>query len=115
MFRMLIASVFVLPVAFAACGNNNTVDADAFATYQMCFDEHTTMESLSPHDAFVVCCLDHPIGPAPGVHPSCGDTAAACVALIDGTDPVHNLTGATKPSTADVMTFCQDYITQKGM
>ena len=110
MFRLLISSLFAVPVVFAACGNS-TPAADPFDTFQLCFDEHHTTESLNPHDAIVVCCLDHPIA---GVHPSCGDTAAACVAQITGTDAVHNLT-ATSATTAEVMTACADYITQKNM
>lgn len=112
MFRtLLIASLFALPVAFAACGDSNTPDADPFDTFQMCFDEHHVTESLAAHDAIVVCCIDHPIA---GVHPSCGDTAMACQALLTGTDTVHNLS-SPDVTTADVMTACTDYITQKGM
>lgn len=109
---ILIASLLALPIAVAACGDDGGApDADPFDTFQMCFDEHHVTESLSVNNAIVICCLDHPIA---GVHPSCGDTAAACVAQISGTDTVHNLS-STSATPDEVMAACTDYITQKGM
>src|SRR5258706_11116137 len=101
MFRIsFLALIFV-----AACGGG--MDADPFDTFQMCFDEHHNTESLSVHDAIVVCCIDHPIA---GVHPSCGNTAADCVAKLTGTDTVHNLSSSSATSQ-EVMTACTDYET----
>jgi hypothetical protein len=99
----LVASMFVLPVSFTACGGNNTMDADPFDTLQACFDEHTKMESLPVNDAIVVCCTDHPIA---GMHPSCKDTQADCVAHVraelDST--------VTDPQIAAA---CTDYLNKK--
>jgi hypothetical protein len=99
---------FALALVFAACGGGEK-DADPFDTFQMCFDEHHTTESLSVHDAIVICCLDHPIA---GVHPSCGDTANDCIAKLTGTDSVHNLS-STSATSAEIMTACTDYVTEK--
>jgi hypothetical protein len=91
-------------VATAACGGND--EEEAYPTYQECFDDHHTNESLSVHDSIVVCCLEHPIN---GVKEVCGATAADCTAYL-GT----NLS-ATSATSTDVMTACTDYVTQKGM
>jgi hypothetical protein len=99
----LIASLFALPLVFAACSDKKTEDADPFDTLLDCFNEHHNMESLSAHDAIVVCCLDHPIA---GVHPSCKDTQADCVTHV-----TTELAGAA--SASDVQAACTDYISQK--
>jgi hypothetical protein len=89
--------------ALAACHDH---DHDAYATYQACFTDHTTVESLTVTEAIVVCCLDHPI--AGMSSPVCGDTAAACVTYL-----TTNLTsGATDQ---EKMAACDEYIVQKGM
>ena len=75
-----VASLFLLPVILTACGGSSKMDADPFDTLQDCYDEHHTTEALSTHDAIVVCCLDHPIA---GVHPSCGNSQAECIAHVD--------------------------------
>ena len=92
-------------------GCSDSAGGEAYDTFQLCFDDHHVEESLSTHDSIVVCCIDHPIA---GVNPSCGDTAAACQALIGGTDTVHNLSTASATS-AEVMTACTDYITEKNL
>ena len=92
-------------LALAACGSS-TREADPFATYQLCFDEHHTTESLPVHDAIVVCCLDHPIA---GAKPACGADAAACMTYL-----AANLSPTSATST-EVMTACTDYQTQKGL
>jgi hypothetical protein len=91
-----------LSLVLAACGDSKS-DADPFDTLQACFDEHHNMESLSVHDAIVVCCLDHPIA---GVHPSCKDTQADCVAHVRA-----ELTATTLD--ADIAAACTTYIMQK--
>ena len=88
----------------AACDDHDH-GAEAFDTFQLCFDEHATAESL-PHDqAITICCLEHPIG---GVTQVCGTSAAACEAYL-GT----NL-AATSATPAEVTAGCADYITQRG-
>src|SRR5437660_764380 len=99
----LISTLVALPLTISACGSSNTMEADPFDTLQACFDEHHNMESLSVHDAIVVCCLDHPIA---GVHPSCKDTQADCVAHVDA--ELDN-----SVTSADIQMACTDYITQK--
>src|SRR5262249_28024909 len=95
----------------ASCGDDGGgADADPFDTLQLCFDEHHGEEGLSVNNAIVVCCLDHPIA---GVHPSCGDTAAACVAQLSGTATVHNPSSTSGPA-AEVEAACNDYTTKKG-
>ena len=107
LLAILLASSLCLP--FVACSGSS--DEESYDTFQLCFEDHHVAESLSVHDSIVVCCVDHPIA---GVHPSCGDTAAACQALLGGTDSVHNLSSASA-TPAEVMMSCADYITQKNM
>ena len=106
-------SVFITFVVSlgAGCGGN-TVDADAFATMQACFDEHHVTEGLSINDAIVVCCLDHPLGTAMS-HPSCKNSIADCTVYLNS-DPVGMLTLASA-SAGDIQTACTDYISKKGM
>jgi hypothetical protein len=88
----------------AAC-DDHAHGAEPFATFQLCFDEHATTESL-PHDqAITICCLEHPIG---GVTQVCGTTAAACEAYLSA-----NL-AATSATSAEVTAGCADYVTQRG-
>ena len=91
-------------LVFAACGNSN--DTGAYPTYQACFDDHHSVETLSIHDAIVVCCLDHPID---GHTLACGADAADCMTYLSA-----NLS-STSATAAEVTTACTDYQTQKGM
>ena len=99
----LVAAWLAAPLAFAACGDSNKMDADPFDTLQACYDEHHKMESLTVQQAIVVCCLDHPIA---GMHPSCANTQADCMAHVRA-----NL----DPSVvdADIAAACTTYISQK--
>lgn len=99
----LVTSLFTLPLVLTACGDSSTMDADPFATLQDCYDEHHSTEALSTHDAIVVCCLDHPIA---GMHPSCGNTQAECVAHVD-----QELDSSV--SADDITAACVTYIDQK--
>lgn len=98
------ASLFGFSLVLAACSDDSNQDAESFDTLQSCFDDHHGgAESLPVAEAITVCCLDHPIA---GVHPSCKDTAADCVAHVD----------AELDSTvlaADIQAACADYINQK--
>ena len=97
--RALVSISLTSPLVFAACGGGDE-DADPFDTLQACYDEHHNMESLSVHDAIVVCCLDHPIA---GVNPSCENTQAACVTHVDAElDPSVTL--------SDIEMACTDYV-----
>ena len=99
--RALVAISLAFPLVLAACGGGDE-DADPFDTLQACYDEHHNMESLSVHDAIVVCCLDHPIA---GVHPSCEATQAACVTHVDAElDPSVSL--------GDIQAACTDYVAE---
>jgi hypothetical protein len=104
----LLAAMFCV----TGCSGTTTPPPEPFATMQLCFDSHHTVEMLSVNDSIVVCCLDHPIN---GVHPSCGATVAACNSRLTGTDPVGMLTLTTEVTTAAIAMACQDYITKKGM
>jgi hypothetical protein len=79
------------------------MDADPFDSLQECFDEHATMESLPVGEAIVVCCTDHPIA---GVHPSCKDTKADCVAHVRA-----ELSSSVTDTQIDAA--CADYISKK--
>jgi hypothetical protein len=101
---LLIASLFALPLALTACGDDGKDnDAEPFATLQDCYDDHHVEENLPAAQAIVVCCIDHPIA---GVHPSCGDTEAACVTHLDAEldDSV---------TSDEITAACADYIDQK--
>ena len=81
-----------LPLVLAACGDSNKMDADQFDTFQLCYDEHAKMESLTPRCAIEICCIDHPIGVgATTTNVVCGTTAQSCQTyvtanLMDSTD-----------------------------
>lgn len=91
---------------FAACGGDDS-EGEAYATYQECIDDHTTVEHLTPPEAITVCCLEHPIGSS-GKGVVCGADSASCTTYVTA-----NLTAAT--TAADIMAGCTDYQTQKGM
>jgi hypothetical protein len=83
---------------FAACGHSH----DDYATFQACYDEHTTVESLPFQEALIVCCLDHFEGEP------CGATAPECVTYM-----AANLTSTA--TTTEVEAACDEYVIQKGM
>jgi hypothetical protein len=99
----LVSFAFVLPLALAACGDSETMDADPFDTLQACYDEHAVTENLPVQQAIVVCCLDHPIA---GVHPSCKDTQADCVSHV-------RAALSASVVDADITAACTTYISQK--
>ncbi len=98
-----------LPLVVVACGDDITSgDADPFDTLQLCFDEHHGTEGLGTKESIVVCCLDHPIGPA-REHPSCGTTEAACEAHVNAE------LSDTSVSTSEITVACTDYVAQMSM
>lgn len=99
--RLAFAALLLL----TACHDHDH-EHEGFDTFQACFDEHHTAESLPTQQAIVICCLDHPIDGATEV---CGTTAADCATYL-GT----NL-ASTSATQTEVTTACDDYITQKGM
>ncbi|HEY5952349.1 MAG TPA: hypothetical protein VIV40_42920 [Kofleriaceae bacterium] len=96
--------VFTALLFCVACGHDH--GAEAFGTYQECFDDHTMAESLPIQEAIVICCLEHPIN---GVTQVCGATAADCAAYL-----ATNLS-STSATQADITAACTDYVAQKGM
>jgi hypothetical protein len=99
--RVLASVSLIAPLVLAACGGGD--DADPFDTLQACYDEHHNGESFPVQGAIVVCCLDHPIA---GVHPSCKDTQADCVAHVDAElDP--------SVSSSDIQAACTEYIANR--
>ncbi len=85
----------------AACGHSH----DDYDTFQACYDEHTTVESLPFQEAVVVCCLDHPID---GDSEPCGATAPECLTYMDA-----NLSSTA--TTSEVEAACDEYVIQKGL
>ena len=101
--KLLITSVFCLPLVHSiGCSSNNTMDADPFDTFQMCFDEHHVTEGFGVQKAIEICCIDHPIGGAKA-NTVCGETAASCTTYVNA-----QLTPA--PMASDVSTACSDYV-----
>jgi hypothetical protein len=91
----------------AACGSDpQKMTAEQFNTFQLCYDEHHTTETLSTPCAIEICCIAHPIGPG-AVTPNivCGDTAATCSSYV-----MQNLTDAADSTLqTDITTACQHY------
>ncbi len=104
---LLVCSLFVLPLAVAACGSSDDApDADPFDTFEECYTDHHVMEGLSGPHAITTCCLDHPIAHmAAGLY--CGTTEATCESTI-----TPNLAG-TDATAADITAACTDYINQR--
>jgi hypothetical protein len=98
---MRLLSLLLLCGGLAACDDH---DHDSYSNFQTCYDEHTTIESLTITEAIVVCCLDHEID---GVTLPCGSTAASCTAYL-----TNSVDGPTAPERE---TACDEYIRQKAM
>lgn len=96
--------VFVSAVLFAtACGGDST-PADSFATFQACYTEHHTTESLSTPCAIEICCIDHPIGSA-SMNTVCGTTTQSCETYVNA-----NLTdGSDANLGSDIQQACGFY------
>lgn len=100
----LVTVSLVLPLALAGCGDSAAMDAEPFDTLQACFSEHHGGgESLPVQQAIVVCCTDHPIA---GVHPSCKDSPADCVAHVRAELDASVL-------DADITAACTTYINDR--
>jgi hypothetical protein len=100
----LLASFLTLPLVLTACGSSNPVDADPFDTLQACYDEHNGNEHLTPQQAIVTCCLDHPIGGQPA--PTCLNTQTDCVSHVTA-----NLSSSIMQT--DIAAACMTYISMK--
>jgi hypothetical protein len=87
----------------AGCGSST--NPDAFATFQACYDEHTTKEAFTSPCAIEICCIDHQIG-STKMNIVCGDTTQSCESYV-----MQNLSGA---SSQDVTTACTNYLFDSG-
>lgn len=107
---LALATFIALPfvVACGDGGTDNGADADPFATFQDCFDDHHGEEGFTVQKAITICCLDHPIGGnEAGV--VCGPTAITCSDYVDANlDPAD-------ATTDEIDMGCADYETQMGM
>ncbi|MGE0867376.1 MAG: hypothetical protein AB7P03_02355 [Kofleriaceae bacterium] len=90
--------------AHVGCGGDE--GAEAFPTYQACFDAHTDDENLPVLEAIVVCCLEHPIA---GMTEACGADKPTCINYLTA-----NLK-QTDASVTEVMMACDDYENQLSM
>lgn len=92
-------------VLFAtACGGNGTMGADSYATFQACYTEHHTAESLSAPCAIEICCIDHPIGSA-AMNTVCGTTTQSCETYVTA----HLMDGSDANLGSDVQQACGFY------
>jgi len=103
--KLAISLACLASLTAIGCGGDD--GAEAFPTYQECFDDHTMGgEHLPVKESIVVCCIEHPID---GKTIVCGDTKADCINYLTA-----NL-NQTSASTTDVMEACSDYVAQKNM
>jgi hypothetical protein len=102
---LALASLFLAPTVFAACGDDGGTDEEPFDTFSDCFIDHHEEESFSVVDSIKICCIDHPIGGL-DANVACGETAAACDDFV-GTelDPAA--------SDAEVTQACDEYIVER--
>jgi hypothetical protein len=99
----LFASFLAFPL-LTACNNASGADVDPFDTLQACYDEHNGTEHLTPQQAIVTCCLDHPIGGQAA--PTCLNTQADCMMHV------RNLL-ATSVMDTDIAAACMTYLSMK--
>ena len=95
----LLASVF----AGSACGGASDANVDPFDTFQACFDAQHGTGGLSPYDAILTCCVDHPIA---GVKPACGASDTDCSSYVDAQ------LSAASATADDIDAACIDYVSQ---
>jgi hypothetical protein len=105
-----ILALFSMPLVHAiGCGGGSSgPDADPFATFQACYDEHHTTESFSVQRAIEICCIDHPIGGAKA-NTVCGDTADTCKTYVT----MNLMDPADATLAADITTACMDYVADR--
>jgi hypothetical protein len=99
--------VLLLLIA-AGCGSS-PMDADPFATFQACYDEHHVTEGFTTQKAIEVCCIDHPIGGAKA-NTVCGATAATCTTYVT----TNLMDAADTMLTSDISAACTAYVTDRG-
>lgn len=93
----------------SACSSSSPKDADPFATFQACYDEHHVMESFDVQTAIDVCCIDHPIG-SEKANVVCGATAQDCTTYV-----TQNLMDPNDAMlSSDISAACATYVTSRG-
>lgn len=103
-------------LAFAACGSSSTKDADPFATFAACYNEHHNVESFDAQQTITICCIDHPIGNQ-AANVVCGSDAASCTAYVSmwvGSAGSGG-SGTTDATSANIQAACVDYVNQRSM
>jgi hypothetical protein len=102
----MVRTVLILVLAGCASPSSN-MDAEAYPTFQGCWDEHHLTESFSVRKAIEVCCIDHPIGTA-AANTVCGDTASSCETYVGA--------GLTSSSATadDINAACSAYVVDRG-
>jgi hypothetical protein len=101
---MIRLSAFLVVIG---CTGSSATSDETYATFQACWDEHTTVETFSAQKAIEVCCIVHPIGSEPA-NMVCGTTASSCETYVSA-----NL--STSSATADDVTAaCSAYVVDRG-
>jgi hypothetical protein len=102
-----ICSAFALALALALAACSKSSGEEAFDNLQDCYDDHvaTTAEGLTPKEAIVACCIEHPIA---GHTVVCKDTVGDCITFVSA-----ELNAGT--TDADISAGCMDYVRQKDL
>lgn len=112
----LITASLLGSFAFAACGSDTKEDADPFATFGACYDEHHNTEGFDAQKAITICCISHPIG-GQAANVVCGSDAASCVAYVSTQvgSAGSGGSGTSDATTANIQAACTDYVNQRSM
>ena len=112
----LITASLAGSLVFAACGSSDTKDADPFATFAACYNEHHNTEGFDVQKTITICCIDHPIGNQ-AANVVCGSDAASCEAYVSmwvGSAGSGG-SGTTDATSANIQAACTDYVNQRSM
>ena len=114
--HLLRTALITTSFAFAACGGSNKPDADPFATFGACYNEHHNTEGFDVPKTITICCIDHPIGNQ-AANVVCGSDAASCVAYVSTQvgSAGSGGSGTTDATTANIQAACTDYVNQRSM
>lgn len=93
------AIVFAVVSLALGCGDDGH-EPTAYSNFQLCFDAHQDDEALSPVDAILSCCVEHPVT---DLRPACGATAPDCINYLTA-----NLS-QTSASTVETQEACAAY------